>query len=134
MKKILLTICLAISLSFSTQAQNSNQDLQVEMDNMMEQMQEMMKDMGVWINDAPIFGDTTIVREFHFPTEEFDQMYESFPMENLSELFKGMEGMMGEWADEDMEEWLEEMEKRMEENAPPKDKKTSKKKRKTTTL
>ena len=143
---------------FSAQAQNDSQDLQIEIDKMMEQMQEMMKGFGTWMGEAPMFLDTTIVREFHFPAEEFDGMMEQFPMEGLtnmmfkfspdslmnSDMFKGMEDLMQQWSNQDMsgmEDLFKDFEKLMPEyqnpqvpSDPDAPKEKPKKKRKTTTL
>lgn len=159
MTRILVIFATVLWLGSSAQAQTESQDLQIEMDQMMEQMQQMMKGFGMWMEDAPIFMDTTIVREFHFPAEELDGMMDNFPMDGLtnmmfqfspdslmnSEMFRGMEEMMEQWSHQGMngmEDLLRDMEKMMPEqddlqvpsdpNAP--DGKTKKKKRKTTVL
>jgi hypothetical protein len=157
MKKILSVVTLVVIMTISAQAQNSQQELQSEMDKMMLQMQEMMKSFGSWMGEAPIFMDTTIVREFHFPAEEFDGMIEQFPMDDLShmffqfspdslmnsDMFKGMEQLMEQWSTQDfsdMEDFFKELEKLApttpENDGTPQDKEAApnKKKRKTTTL
>jgi hypothetical protein len=157
MKKILSVFTLVVVMTISVQAQNNQQELQSEMEKMMLQMQEMMKSFGSWMGEAPIFMDTTIVREFHFPAEEFDGMIEQFPMDDLShmlfrfspdslmnnDMFKGMEQLMQQWSTQDfsdMEDFFKELEKLApatpENDGTPKEKETApaQKKRKTTTL
>ncbi len=158
MKKIFTILSLVLLMSFSTQAQNNNQDMQLEMEKMMEQMQQMMKGFGSWMGDAPMFLDTTIVREFNFSPEELDGMMNQIPLDDMgnlffqfspdslmqNDLFKGMEDMMEQWSQQDMsgmEDFFKDFEKLMPEyqnpqrpvdpNAP---KEKPKKKRNTTTL
>jgi hypothetical protein len=157
MKKILSVCTLLLVLTMAARAQNSQQELQSEMDKMILQMQEMMQRFGSWMGEAPIIMDTTIVREFHFPAEEFDGMIEQFPMDDLSgmlfqfspdslmnsDMFRGMEQLMEQWSTQDfsdMEDFFKDLEKLApvtpENDGTPKEKETTpnQKKRKTTTL
>jgi hypothetical protein len=157
MKKLLSVCTLLLLLTMTAKTQNSQQELQSEMEKMMQQMQEMMKSFGSWMGEVPIFMDTTLVREFHFPAEEFDGMMEQIPMDDLShmffqfspdslmngDMFKGMEQLMEQWSIQgfsDMEDFFKELEKLAptspENDGTPQDKEAApnKKKRKTTTL
>ncbi|MFT4663894.1 MAG: hypothetical protein ACI8YQ_001615 [Polaribacter sp.] len=158
MKKLVTILSLVLLVGFSAQAQNNNQDMQLEMEKAMEQMQEMMKGFGSWMADAPMFLDTTIVREFNFSPEGLQEMMEQIPMDDMSNLFfqfspdslmqndmfKGMEEMMEQWSNQDMsgmEDFFKDFEKLMPEYQNPQrpvdpntPKEKPKKKRKTTTL
>ena len=150
MKKLLSIISFVLLLSMAGQSQNNNDALNQDLDRMMQQMEQMMKGLGNWIGEAPMMMDTTIIREFHFPTDELNGMMYRFSPDSLmnGELFQGMEDMMQGWSDQDwsgMERFFQELgdqlstfpdsdikpEDPAEDKAAPKNKK---KKRKTTTL